>query len=410
MNMESIRVALRALAAHPLRSLLTMLGIIIGVAAVITMVAVGSGAQVQIAQQIRTLGANLLMVQPEAAREGGARLAGGTRHTLTDADAEAIGAEVSGVASAAPSVRGTAQIIHGNRNWNTTVNGTTPDYFLAREWTIAEGRGFSLSETRGAAKVALLGATVADSLFGDQPAIGAMIRILGTPFEVVGVLEAKGTSGTGRDQDDVAFVPISTARLRLMGGAHQVNREAVNYVLVKAVHEQLMGAVENDIRLLLRDRHGLSDEAEDDFRVWNPVAAMAAQQAAARTFSILLAAVASISLIVGGISIMNIMLVSVTERTREIGLRLAVGARRRDIRSQFLTEAVILCIAGGAIGVTLGIVGAITVAELSGWATYIGLEAIVLAVGFAALVGVFFGFYPALKASRLDPIEALRFE
>jgi len=410
MNMESIRVALRALAAHPLRSLLTMLGIIIGVAAVITMVAVGSGAQVQIAQQIRTLGANLLMVQPEAAREGGARLAGGTRHTLTDADAEAIGAEVSGVASAAPSVRGTAQIIHGNRNWNPTVNGPTPDYFLAREWTIAEGRGFSLSETRGAAKVALLGATVADSLFGDQPAIGAMIRILGTPFEVVGVLEAKGTSGTGRDQDDVAFVPISTARLRLMGGAHQVNREAVNYVLVKAVHEQLMGAVENDIRLLLRDRHGLSDEAEDDFRVWNPVAAMAAQQAAARTFSILLAAVASISLIVGGISIMNIMLVSVTERTREIGLRLAVGARRRDIRSQFLTEAVILCITGGAIGVTLGIVGAITVAELSGWATYIGLEAIVLAVGFAALVGVFFGFYPALKASRLDPIEALRFE
>jgi putative ABC transport system permease protein len=408
---QSLAVSLRALRGHPLRSLLTMLGIIIGVAAVITMVAVGRGAQVRIEEQIRTLGANLLMVEPGAGREGGARLAAGTRHTLTEADAAAIASETPGVVTAAPAIRGTAQIVRGNRNWRTTINGTWPDYFLAREWPVAAGRAFSLNEVNRAAKVALIGVTVAEALFGKEDPVGGTIRIADVPFEVVGVLERKGPSGTGHDQDDVVFVPLNTARIRLLGGGHEMNREAVHYVLVKAAQDgRTMDRVENNIRMLLRDRHRLADGRDDDFRVWNPAAAMAAQNKATETFSILLAAVASISLIVGGISIMNIMLVSVTERTREIGLRLAVGASRRDIRRQFLTEAVTLCVFGGVLGVVLGVGAAAAVSGIAGWAVFIGPDAVLGAVLFSAIVGIFFGIYPAVRASRLDPIEALRFE
>ena len=407
---ESLRIAFGALRAHPLRSLLTMLGIIIGVAAVITMVAVGAGAQVRVAEKIRTLGTNLLMIQPGAAREGGARLAGGSRHTLTEDDAAAIGGQVPMVLAAVPSVRGTGQVVRGNRNWNTTLNGTRPDYFRAREWPLEMGRTFSGQDTRNAAKVATLGATVAKALFGDADPLGQTIRIADVPFEVVGVLAAKGPSGSGRNQDDIVFVPISTAKLRLLGGAHQVNRGSLNYILVKVVDDAAMAPVRAEIRGLLRDRHRLAEAAPDDFQIWDPAASLAAQHEASRTLGFLLAAIASVSLLVGGISIMNIMLVSVTERTREIGLRLAVGARRRDIRRQFLAEAVALCLVGGALGIVVGIGGAALLSRLAGWAVFIGPEAVAAAVLFAALVGIFFGYYPAAKAARLDPIDALRFE
>jgi putative ABC transport system permease protein len=408
--LESIRIAIRALRANGLRSLLTMLGIIIGVASVITMVAVGEGAHTRVAEQIRTLGSNLLMVVPGAAREGGARLGLGSRHTLTEADAAAIRQEIPIVDVASPAVRDMAQVVHGNRNWSTNVTGTGPDYFIAREWPVALGQTFTRKDVRAAAKVAVIGASVAKALFEEADPLGRLIRIADVPITVVGVLARKGPSGTGRDQDDVIFVPISTAKLRLMGGAHEINRAAVAYILVKVANARAVDLAEHQIASLLRQRHRVRSKAEDDFEVRNPAAAMAAQHAATRTLTFLLGAVASVSLIVGGISIMNIMLVSVTERTREIGLRLAVGARRRDIRNQFLLEAITLCILGGLLGILLGVGAAVAVAEMAGWPVFIGPEALVLAAGFAAAVGVFFGFYPALKASRLDPIEALRSE
>ena len=407
---ESLWTAFSALRAHPMRSFLTMLGIIIGVSAVITMVALGAGAQARVEEQIRSLGANLLMVQPGAARDGGARLAGGTRHSLTEFDAAAIAAQISGVVIAAPSVRSSKQAVNGNRNWNTVINGTWPDYFLARDWPAKKGKLFSNQETQSAAKVAILGASVAKALFAEADPIGAIIRIGDAPFRVVGVLDAKGTSGSGTDQDDVIFVPISSAKLRLFGGANQVHLESVNYILVKVANSAAMPTVEAEIKGLLRDRHRLSKNAPDDFTIWNPAATMTAQHESTRTLGFLLAAIASVSLIVGGISIMNIMLVSVTERTREIGLRLALGARRRDIRRQFLTEAVTLSLVGGVVGIVLGIAGAALLSRLAGWAVLIGSEAIIAAALFAAAVGIFFGYYPAVRASRLDPIEALRFE
>ncbi len=408
--LESIRIAIRALRTNGLRSLLTMLGIIVGVACVITMVAVGEGAHTRIAEQIRTLGANLLMVLPGAGREGGARLKLGSRHTLTEGDAAAIRREVPVVDVAAAAIVGRAQVVHGNRNWNTIVTGTEPDYFITREWPVGSGRRFTRRDVSAAAKVAVLGASVAKALFEDTDPLGQLIRITDVPITVVGVLSRKGSFGEGRDQDDVIFVPISTAKLRLMGGAHEINREAVAYILVKVASARAMERAERQIASLLRQRHRLRVDAGDDFRMHNPAAAMAAERAATRTLTFLLAAVASVSLIVGGISIMNIMLVSVTERTGEIGLRLAVGARRRDIRNQFLLEAVTLCVLGGLLGILLGIGAAVAVAEMADWPVFIGPEALILAAGFAATVGVFFGFYPALKASRLDPIEALRTE
>jgi putative ABC transport system permease protein len=350
------------------------------------------------------------MIEPDAARTGTVRLAAGTGHTLSEDDAKSIARQIPGVLSAAPSVRGTAQLVYGNRNWNTVVNGTEPDYFAAREWSAGQGRIFSALEVERAAKVAVLGASVAEGLFQEAEATGSIVRIADVPFEVVGVLVAKGPSGAGRDQDDVVFVPISTAKLRLLGGANQVNQGSLNYILVKVANAAAMPAVEAEIGGLLRDRHQLPENFPDDFNVWNPAAAMSAQHEATRTLGFLLAAIASVSLIVGGISIMNIMLVSVTERTREIGLRLALGARQRDIRRQFLAEAVSLSLAGSLIGITLGIAGAALLSTLAGWSVFIGPEAVIAAVFFAALVGVFFGYYPAVKASRLDPIEALRYE
>ncbi len=410
-SLQSVRIALRALRANLMRSALTMLGIIIGVAAVITMVAVGEGAHVRIDEQIRSLGTNLLIVAPGAAQKDGAQLELGSRQNLTEADAAAIGHDVPAVAIAAPWVMKSAQIVHAERNWNTQIAGVGPDYFAAREWAMAAGAPFTDGEVGAAAKVAVIGETVAKALFAEGDPVGQTIRIANVPIAIAGVLAKKGASGMGRDQDNVVFVPISTAKLRLFGEIRAVNPGAVDSILVKVTSSDAMATVERQIGALLRDRHRLFGKAgKDDFQVRNPAAAMAAQTESTRTLTFLLAAIASVSLIVGGISIMNIMLVSVTERTREIGLRLAVGARRRDIRNQFLVEAVSLCVLGGMLGILLGIAAAAAIAAIAGWAVFIGPEAVSLSVGFAAAVGIFFGFYPALKASRLDPIEALRFE
>jgi putative ABC transport system permease protein len=407
---ESCGIAIRSLRANKMRSFLTMLGIIIGVASVITMVAVGSGAQTRVADQIRSLGANVLMVVPGAARTGSARKESGSRHTLTESDARAIASQIQLVQTAAPSIRGSHQVVYGSRNWNTTINGTAANYFSIRDWALSSGRHFSGEEEQTGGKVALIGATVARELFGSTGEVGKEIRIANVPFEVIGVLAEKGPSGLGQDQDDIIFVPIESARQRVLGGASGVNREAVAYIIVKTVSDAAMQTATEQIEALLRQRHGLQGDAESDFQVGNPAALMAAQRASTTTIAWLLAAVASVSLIVGGISIMNIMLVSVTERTREIGLRLAVGARRRDIRNQFLTEAVVLCIFGGIIGLVLGVGSAWGFARLAGWPIFLGVDAALVAVLFAASVGIFFGYYPARKAARLEPVDALRSE
>jgi putative ABC transport system permease protein len=408
---ECTRSATRALRANLLRSALTMLGIVIGVAAVIAMVAVGSGAQTQVADQIRSLGANLLLVQPGSSRDGAVRLGAGSRHSLTEDDAAAIAAEVPGVLTAAPTVAGDAHLVHGNLNWSTLVGGITPDYLIARDWSVTSGRSFAAQEVESAAKVVLLGATTARELFPNGEPLGQGIRIANVPFTVIGVLGEKGqAAASGRDQDDVALIPLSAAKLRVLGARSQVSRQSVDFVMVKAASTAAMAGVQQQIEQLLRQRHRLPPGADDDFQVREPAAAMEAQAAAARSLTLFLAAVASVSLVVGGISIMNIMLVSVTERTREIGLRQAVGARRRDIRHQFLIEAVMLCLLGGLTGIALGVAAAVAIAELVGWPIFISPLAAVVAFGFAGAVGVFFGFYPAHKASRLDPIEALRFE
>ena len=406
----SVEIAWGALRANKLRSILTMLGIIIGVASVIAMVAIGAGAQTQVAEQIRSLGANVLMLEPGAARDGGLRKESGTAHTLTEGDAIAIGAEIPQVQAAAPSIRAAFQVVHEARNWNTTVNGTTGDYFAIREWPLSAGRAFSGADEESGGKIAVIGAAVARELFGEENPVGGHVRIANVPFEVIGVLAEKGASGFGQNQDDVVFVPISTARLRLIGTSGEVTRDSVAYILIKAISDAAMGAATAQIDALLRQRHRLASDAESDFQINNPAAAMAARRASTTTIAWLLAAIASVSLVVGGISIMNIMLVSVTERTREIGLRMALGARRRDIRNQFLTEAVTLCAVGGLIGLLLGTAAACTVARLAGWPIFISPDLAVFAVAFAAGIGIFFGYYPARKAARLEPIEALRSE
>jgi len=407
---ETIRIAWRAVRANLMRSLLTMLGIIIGVAALITMVAVGSGAQNQVDAQIRSLGANLLMVQPGSSNQGGVRLGAGSRHTLTEEDADAIAREVAGVVVAAPSVSGPSQLVHGNTNWSTLIGGVTPAYLTARDWQVDVGRSFTLEETETAAKVVLLGGTVAERLFEDKDPIGQAVRIASVPFTVVGVLARKGqNAAAGRDQDDVALVPLSAAKMRVLG-SNRISRNAVDFLMVKVASDDVIAAAQEQIRSLLRQRHRLSLDTPDDFQVRKPSETMEARAAATRSMTFLLAAIASVSLVVGGISIMNIMLVSVTERTREIGLRRALGACRRDVRNQFLVEATMLCMLGGLVGVVLGTAAAHLVAMLAGWPISVDAGPAMLAFAFSGAVGIFFGLYPAHKASLLDPIEALRFE
>jgi putative ABC transport system permease protein len=410
MNFVSLlRIALRALAVNKLRSALTMLGIVIGVGAVIVMIAVGAGAQARVEEQIRALGSNLLLVMPGSTTAGGVRMGFGSGSTLTEDDVVAINREIP-EALAAPALRGTAQVIWGNSNWSTQVFGVTPEYLDVRQWPLASGRIFEAGEMAGAAKVALIGATVAKQLFGSADPIDQSIRIKRVPFTVIGVLDVKGQSLMGTDQDDLVLVPIKTARSRVLGTASAARNRTVGTIWVKAADGLDTRVVEEQVRSLLRQRHRIQAGADDDFSLRNLQEVMAAQEASSRVLALLLAAVASVSLLVGGIGIMNIMLVSVTERTREIGLRMAVGARTRDILGQFLVEAVTLSLIGGLVGVALGVGTSVLIAELAGWRIVLSAQAIGLAVAFAFVIGVFFGFYPARKAARLNPVEALRFE
>ena len=407
--LASLVVALRALRVNLLRSSLTMLGIVIGVAAVITMVAVGEGAQQRVREQIRSLGSNLIIILSGAVTQGGARLGFGSQLTITEDDGYAIAREIEIVQASAPVTRGTVQTVFGNLNWGTTLYGVTPEYLEVRDWEMQLGRPLAQEDVDSAAKVVVLGQTVANNLFGDADPLEQTIRVRKVPFTVIGVLARKGQSMQGQDQDDVILAPISTARKRLLGG-QQARQRAVVAISVKVRDGGDLSEAEAQIRDLLRQRHRLTSNQDDDFWLRNLSEVLETQQAAQRVMALLLAAVASVSLVVGGIGIMNIMLVSVTERTREIGLRMAVGARRRDILAQFLIEAVTLAAIGGLIGVGLGIAAASGIAYFTDWPVRFAPAAIVLAVGFAAAVGVFFGYYPARKASRLQPMEALRFE
>jgi putative ABC transport system permease protein len=404
-----LRIALRALAINKLRSALTMLGIVIGVGAVIVMIAVGAGAQKRVEEQIRALGSNLLLIMSGARTQGGVRLALGSGQSLSEDDAYAINREIP-EALAAPALRGGAQVIWGNANWSTQIYGTTREYLEVRQWPLAAGRAFEPSEMGGSGKVCLIGATVARQLFGSTDPIDQVIRIKRVPFTVIGVLETKGQSLMGTDQDDLIIVPLATARGRVLGSASQAKQRAVGTIWVKAAEGYDTKQVEEQVRALLRQRHRIQPGAEDDFSLRNLQEVMAAQEASSRVLALLLAAVASVSLLVGGIGIMNIMLVSVTERTREIGLRMAVGARTRDILGQFLVEAVTLSLIGGLIGVALGVGASLAIGNFLGWRVLLSPQAVVLAVAFAFVIGVFFGFYPARKAARLNPVEALRFE
>jgi putative ABC transport system permease protein len=406
---EAIRSALSAIVANALRSLLTMLGIVIGVAAVIAMVAIGSGARNLVDQQIRSLGANLAIVTPGNVTQGGARLGAGAASSLTDEDAEAIRREVDGVVAAAPFVQGGAQVVAGGSNWGTRIYGIDLDWFSAREWDVAIGRTFDPEEIRRGDIVILLGQTVARNLFGEDDPVDQVVRVRNVPFRVIGVMAPKGQSAFGQDQDDVIFVPLDAGRRRVIGRNYAKDR-SVGSIFVKFANESDIEPGIQSMTELLRQRHRINGEQEDDFSIRNLTEIANTASASANTLSMLLAAVAAVSLLVGGIGIMNIMLVSVTERTREIGLRLAVGARPRDILSQFLIEATALSTIGGAFGIGLGAGAAYLVAQLAGWPSMVSTNAVIIAVGFSALVGIFFGFYPAQRAAKLDPIEALRRE
>ncbi len=407
---DCLRSALRSLRTNILRSVLTSLGIIIGVGAVIAMVAIGAGAEHRVQSVIQQLGANIIIISNGSQSVGGARSAVGTQLVLTEEDSEALAREVSAVLVAAPQVRGQRQAIFGNANWSTPVLGVTPDYLEARDWEIAAGRMFTDAEVRGAGKFAVLGKTVVKNLFGEgQDPLGQTIRVNRVPFTVIGVLIEKGQTPFGQDQDDMILLPLSTAKKRVLGG-RQLKGNLVHSITLKARDDKSLKQLEEELIALLRQRHKLRDGQANDFDVRNIAQFMAARAKSTRIMTMLLASVAAISLIVGGIGIMNIMLVSVTERTREIGLRMAVGAKRRDILTQFVVEAVTLSLLGGLIGTVIGIAGSHIIANLAEWPMLLEPEAILVAVGFSAAVGVFFGYYPARKASRLDPIEALRYE
>jgi putative ABC transport system permease protein len=386
-----------------------MLGIIIGVGAVITMVAVGSGAQARVAEQIQSLGSNLIIVLSGSVTAGGVRMGTSSQQTITEDDSAAIAREIPAVQVSAPSVRGNAQIVFGNLNWATGVQGVTPDYFEAREWPVVNGRAFGPEDLDGATKVALLGQTTALNLFAEADPVGQIVRIKKVPFTVVGILDRKGQNSWGQDQDDIVVIPLSTAKKKVLGKSNS-NPRAVSSISVKIRPDEDMGEAETQIRELLRQRHRLQGYQDDDFWLRNLSEILQTQEESSKVMTYLLAAIASVSLLVGGIGIMNIMLVSVTERTREIGLRMAVGARGRDILSQFLIEAVTLSLIGGVIGIAAGLGGAEALSYFAEWRTLVSAQAIALAFGFAAAIGIFFGFYPARKAARLDPIEALRYE
>ncbi|MEJ2008640.1 MAG: ABC transporter permease [Acidobacteriota bacterium] len=399
-----VRVAMRALVRNKMRSALTILGIIIGVGAVICTVAIGEGASRQVQEQIRSLGDNLLFISAGSVNRGGVRMGAIATKTLTLADAKAIEDQIDLVKAVSPGVGAAVQVVHGGENWSTQARGVGPDYLSIRRWPVADGSNFSIRDVDAASNVCLLGRTVVQNVFGNHDPVGQTIRVGNLPFTVIGVLAPKGQSPFGQDEDDTVLMPYTTVQKKLSG------IDWLQYIMCSATSQDVIPVAEKQISALLRERHRLRANEEDDFIIRSSDALAQAQEQSGRVMTLLLASIASVSLLVGGIGIMNIMLVSVTERTREIGVRMAVGATEEDVARQFLSEAIVLSLIGGAMGVALGVVGSRVVTDMMRWPTSIPVESILIAVLFSAAIGIAFGYYPARKASRMDPIEALRYE
>jgi putative ABC transport system permease protein len=399
-----VRVASRSILKNKMRTLLTMLGIIIGVGAVIIMVAIGQGAQSQIRRQIENLGTNMIVVTPGAISSGSVSRGAQSFNRLTTDDAERLSREGTLLSAVSPVIMTGGQIVGGQGNWRAITYGVTPDYQIIRDWPVESGRFFDWDDTRAKRKVAVIGKTIADNLFPGEDPVGQQIRIRNVPFQIIGLLAEKGQTANGTDQDDAILAPYTTVQTRLAG------RQFIAQILVSTSSPADVPAAQEEVRLIMREAQNLPDWAEDDFTVRNQTEIATAAQSTTKVMTLLLAAIAGISLIVGGIGIMNIMLVSVTERTREIGIRMAIGARGSDVLRQFLVESVVMSIAGGAIGIGVGFAGAAIIGRVTGWSTVVSPLTVVVAIGFSAGVGVFFGFYPARKAAALNPIEALRYE